>query len=436
MRPSPSPSGSAALPTPHVVGPAAARGAGSASCSPTRAALVAGAVRAPTTCSGRSGTRTAWPRRLERTAARRRTGRRAGRPRPRRRRRALRRSRRATPSGSSAAGVGRLPRRARGPADPGRHARRAGHPRRRRAGAHRAPQQGPRVGRSSWSSTSRRTSGPTCATAARCSSRAARRRRADRAAAARRRCSAEERRLFYVAVTRARRRLVVTAVDSPEDDGARPSRFLAELGRPGPGRGRPAAPAADPGRAGRRAAARSRPTPSRPSRCAQAAAERLARLAPARPRATSRWCPPRTPTAGGASPTSPTPSEPSAPRRACRIPLSGSSLAWSADCPLRWFLAHEAHGRERAQHRARLRLGRPRARRRRSPGGSQPGGPRRSSMALVDRCGTSSAFEARWRSDRSEHAHARTALARFLPLAHRATAAASCSAPSTSSRSR
>ncbi len=39
----------------------------------------------------------------------------------------------------------------------------------------------------------------------------------------------EERRLFYVACTRARRRLVVTAVNSPEDDGARPSRFLAEL---------------------------------------------------------------------------------------------------------------------------------------------------------------------------------------------------------------
>ena len=41
---------------------------------------------------------------------------------------------------------------------------------------------------------------------------------------------AEERRLFYVAVTRARRRLVVTAVDSAEEDGERPSRFLHELG--------------------------------------------------------------------------------------------------------------------------------------------------------------------------------------------------------------
>ncbi len=40
----------------------------------------------------------------------------------------------------------------------------------------------------------------------------------------------EERRLFYVACTRARRRLVVTAVQSPDDDGEQPSRFLEELG--------------------------------------------------------------------------------------------------------------------------------------------------------------------------------------------------------------
>jgi superfamily I DNA/RNA helicase/RecB family exonuclease len=40
----------------------------------------------------------------------------------------------------------------------------------------------------------------------------------------------EERRLFYVAATRARRRLIVTAVDSGDDTGDRPSRFLGELG--------------------------------------------------------------------------------------------------------------------------------------------------------------------------------------------------------------
>ncbi len=43
---------------------------------------------------------------------------------------------------------------------------------------------------------------------------------------------ADERRLFYVALTRARRRVVVTAVESSEDDGDRPSRLLAELGVP------------------------------------------------------------------------------------------------------------------------------------------------------------------------------------------------------------
>ena len=42
----------------------------------------------------------------------------------------------------------------------------------------------------------------------------------------------EERRLFYVACTRARQRLVVTAVESADDDGEQPSRFLAELADP------------------------------------------------------------------------------------------------------------------------------------------------------------------------------------------------------------
>ncbi len=45
---------------------------------------------------------------------------------------------------------------------------------------------------------------------------------------------AEERRLFYVALTRARERLVVTAVQSEDDAGERPSRFLSELGLPLP----------------------------------------------------------------------------------------------------------------------------------------------------------------------------------------------------------
>lgn len=49
----------------------------------------------------------------------------------------------------------------------------------------------------------------------------------------------EERRLFYVAVTRSRSRLVVTAVDSGDDAGDRPSRFVHELGVPVPDRPAP-----------------------------------------------------------------------------------------------------------------------------------------------------------------------------------------------------
>ncbi len=44
----------------------------------------------------------------------------------------------------------------------------------------------------------------------------------------------DERRLFYVAATRARSQLVVTAVDSGEATGERPSRFVHELGVPVP----------------------------------------------------------------------------------------------------------------------------------------------------------------------------------------------------------
>jgi RecB family exonuclease len=40
----------------------------------------------------------------------------------------------------------------------------------------------------------------------------------------------EERRLFYVAITRARRRVMCTAVETPSDDGRRPSPFLEDLG--------------------------------------------------------------------------------------------------------------------------------------------------------------------------------------------------------------
>ncbi len=64
----------------------------------------------------------------------------------------------------------------------------------------------------------------------------------------------EERRLFYVACTRARERLVVTAVESPEDDGDQPSRFLRRARRHRRGRRGPARAHALARRAGQRAA--------------------------------------------------------------------------------------------------------------------------------------------------------------------------------------
>ena len=78
----------------------------------------------------------------------------------------------------------------------------------------------------------RRTAGPTCAAEGHCSRRIGSAPTGSRSRRPPAELLGEERRLFYVAVTRARRRLVVTAVDSPEDDGQRPSRFCSELGVP------------------------------------------------------------------------------------------------------------------------------------------------------------------------------------------------------------
>ena len=219
---------------------------------------------------------------------------------------------------------------------------------------------------------------------------------------------AEERRLFYVATTRARRRLVVTAVDSPEDDGVRPSRFLAELGIvPRVVGDRPRRPmtlvalvaelrsvAADP----------VRPEPLR-----RAAAERLARLAEAHERSVplvpaahpDRWW-------GVAEVTQPDqaiyPDD-------VPIPLSGSSLASLSDCALRWFLSHEVHA-ESARSTALgfgsivHALAHEVARSGEPPGLDQLD-------TLIDSVWNQMAFEAPWRSTQ-EKAHAHTALARFL----------------------
>ncbi|MDA8436688.1 MAG: PD-(D/E)XK nuclease family protein, partial [Actinomycetales bacterium] len=159
---------------------------------------------------------------------------------------------------------------------------------------------------------------------------------------------AEERRLFYVACTRAQERLVVTAVRSPLDDGAQPSRFVEEVrGEPGARgvtsghvTGRPPRPLSVPG-----LVARLRATavdPSRPAELRAAAVRRLAVLAHAtdddgRPLVAAahpdRWW------GLHDSTSAPVPVRP--PDRA--LDLSGSQLSALVGCPLRWFLEHEVH---------------------------------------------------------------------------------------------
>ncbi|MGH3424190.1 MAG: PD-(D/E)XK nuclease family protein, partial [Nocardioidaceae bacterium] len=176
---------------------------------------------------------------------------------------------------------------------------------------------------------------------------------------------AEERRLFYVAVTRARQRLVVTAVESPSDDGDQPSRFLLELrehvaergARAQVRLGRPARPLSLRGAVGELRAIAETTTNEGIRR---AAVTRLARLAGAGggtgDRAADkaidgtadgtggwagvgcanpdRWWGVRERTVN-AVPIRP-PDRP--------LELSGSSLDKIVTCPLSWFLSHEAKG--------------------------------------------------------------------------------------------
>ncbi len=219
---------------------------------------------------------------------------------------------------------------------------------------------------------------------------------------------ADERRLFYVAITRARRRLVVTAVDSPEDDGVRPSRFLSELGVPvREVRDRPVRALTLPALVAELRAVAADPAAEAALR--RAAAERLARLAgefdgerPLVPAADpARWW-------GVDEMTDPgTPMYPeSVPLR-----LSGSSLAALEDCPLRWFLEHEVHaegprttalGFGSVVHALAHDVGR----------GTSPADLDHL-VGLVDSVWNQLAFEAPWRSA-LERANARDALARFL----------------------
>ena len=151
---------------------------------------------------------------------------------------------------------------------------------------------------------------------------------------------AEERRLFYVASTRARQRLVVTAVQSTEEDGDQPSRFLGELGVEAAAvRGRPARPLSMTGLVAelRRVAGDG----SNPA-LQQAAASRLAQLAVA----TDHGVPlvPQADPANWWGTRARSHSE--TPLRDIEKPLSlsASALDGLVNCPARWFLDREAAG--------------------------------------------------------------------------------------------
>ncbi|MCW2797324.1 ATP-dependent DNA helicase [Nocardioides sp.] len=152
---------------------------------------------------------------------------------------------------------------------------------------------------------------------------------------------AEERRLFYVACTRARQRLVVTAVQSPDDDGEQPSRFVHELGRDPEHRvGRPRRPLSMTGLVSelRRTLADS----DQPEQLRRAAAKRLRMLAdvdiqgrPVAPSADpATWWGLREPTRSE-RPVRPD-DQP--------LTLSASALEGLLTCPAQWFLQREAGG--------------------------------------------------------------------------------------------
>ena len=154
---------------------------------------------------------------------------------------------------------------------------------------------------------------------------------------------AEERRLFYVACTRACQRLLVTAVESPEDDGEQPSRFVHELAHlPTRVQGRPRRPLSLAGLVAelRRAVA----DPHSSAELRHAAARRLSVLAEARvgghqlvPQADpGAWWGTRAMTRAD-RPLRPD-DEP--------LTLSASALDALLTCPAKWFLEREAGGQQ------------------------------------------------------------------------------------------
>ncbi|MFT4008445.1 MAG: ATP-dependent DNA helicase [Nocardioidaceae bacterium] len=156
---------------------------------------------------------------------------------------------------------------------------------------------------------------------------------------------AEERRLFYVAVTRARRDVLVTAVQSVDEEGEQPSRFVFDLGVDVEEvQGRPRRPLSLPGMVAELRRTLSHPATTEPMRTA--AAQRLARLVALRDHDA-----PLTPgLVPGADPatwwglrstsTSPVPVRPGDEP----VRFSASALETLLTCPARWFFEREAGG--------------------------------------------------------------------------------------------
>ena len=279
------------------------------------------------------------------------SGRTARRPRPRRRGRAVR-------GGVAVRGAHRaprradLPRRARGPADPGRHAGRARGARRRGARAHRPPQQGPRVGPGG----ARRRPGGRLA------------RPAPTRVAARRRAAHVRRPGPATVAGRAARRGAAAVLRRGHPRPLPPRGHGRRLPR---GRRRPTEPVRRRARGAGDVGGRAPPSPADPDRPSWPSCG--ARPPTPTPTSTLATGGGRTPRRGSRrlAPTTACPSCPAAhpdrwwgideltdPQRPLHpdgapIRLSGSSLSGLLDCPLRWFLDHEAKACVGAQHRAR-----------------------------------------------------------------------------------